>query len=225
MTRLWRAPAGHGPRLLWAVSVATLGLNALKAAWSKVQMNWPTPGYLGLVLLLGARAPGLSRPGRNTLRATMVLGLALTVLAHFPGTAGLRGARDPFAEMKAWRAPLAELAERAGPIDFLLAPRYTLASELAFYWPGRPPVYLAGESGRRMSQYDLWPGPEREAGRTGLFVSLRPKPPETLDRAFSACTALAPLPAKTRDGKPVRTFYAWRCIGYRPTDWPAPARY
>ena len=76
-----------------------------------------------------------------------------------------------------------------------------------------------------MSQYDLWPGPEREAGRTGLFVSLRPKAPETLDRAFSACTALAPLPAKTRDGKPVRTFYAWRCIGYRPTDWPAPARY
>ena len=222
---LWRAPDGQGPRLLWGVSVTTLGLNALKAAWSKVQMNWPTPGYLGLLLLLGARAPGLSRLRRNALRATMVLGLAIAGLAHFPGIAGLRGARDPFAEMKAWRAPLAELAERAGAVDFLLAPRYTLASELAFYWPGRPPVYLAGDSGRRMSQYDLWPGAEREAGRTGLFVSLRPNPPETLERAFGACTALAPLPARTPDGTPVRTLYAWRCTGYRPTDWPAPGRY
>jgi undecaprenyl-diphosphatase len=222
---LWRPPAGGGARVLWGVSLATLGLNGLKAVWSKVQLNWPAPAYPGLLVLVAARIPGLTGARRAWVWAAVGLGLAAGGIAHFPQAVGLGGARDPFSELKAWRAPVAELAARAGPVDFLLTARYTLATELAFYWPGHPPVYLTGDPRRRMNQYDLWPGVNREVGRTGLFVSTRADRPEVLDRAFDACEALEPLPARSRDGAVVRTLHAWRCTGYRPVEWPAPGRY
>ncbi len=222
---LWRVPRGGGPRVLWGISAATLGLNAFKALWSKVQLNWPTPGYVGFLVLLAESAPGLARTRRAWLLAAMAVGCLASVLAHFPQAIGLQGARAPFAEMKAWRAPLTELAARAGPVDFLLTSRYTLATELAFYWPGQPPVFLTGDLDRRMNQYDLWPGVNTQVGRTGVFVSTRAAPPEFLGQAFSACEALPAVAARNPDGALVRTLHAWRCVGYRSVDWPAPGRY
>jgi 4-amino-4-deoxy-L-arabinose transferase-like glycosyltransferase len=220
--RLLRPPPGPGQRVVWGSSVMTLGFFVAKAAVSKVQINWPAPAYVGVLLLLAARAPSLGSSGRRTLQVGVVLGALASLLAHFPGLVGLRGERDPFAETKAWRAPVAELARRAGTVDFILTTRYTLAGELAFYWPNSVPVYLTGDAGRRMNQYDLWPGVDRERGRSGLVVLTRPERPEFLDRAFSACDALAPVHARTRSGEVVRTLYAWRCADYRPIDWPRP---
>jgi hypothetical protein len=63
----------------------------------------------------------------------------------------------------------------AGRDPFILADNYQLASLLAFYTPGEPPVYSAQSAlGGRLSQYDLWPNPLRDPdqflGRACVYV-------------------------------------------------------
>jgi undecaprenyl-diphosphatase len=220
--RLFRWPARRAERVLWLGAVAVLGFFVVKATTSKVQLNWPAPSYLGLLVLLAGQVGVLSPGQRRLLGPGLALGALLSVLALFPWLAGVPGDRDPFDEMKAWRAPVQELARLAGPVDFLLTDRYHLAAELAFYWPRPIQAYLTVESNRRMNQYDLWPGVNREAGRTGLFVATRPQRPTGLDRAFATCVPLAPVPAHARDGRVLRTLHAWRCHDFRPIEWPRP---
>jgi hypothetical protein len=223
--RLRRIPGPPAQRLVWAVSVATLGFFVVKAATSKVQLNWPAPAYIGLLALFAGHIPHLGRGGRRVLAVGLGLSLALLAVAHFPAAVGIPGNRDPFAEMKAWRGPVAELAARAGPADFVLTRGYTLASELAFYWPGHLPVYLTGDSRRRMNQFDLWGGLEHQVGRTGVYVDTRSTPPALLEQAFAGCEPLEPVTARAADGGPIRTLHAWRCRDHRPIAWPRPGRY
>jgi hypothetical protein len=79
----------------------------------------------------------------------------------------------------------------------LATDRYQIASLLAFYVPGHPPVYNAN-FGRRMNQYDLWGGWEALTGRDGIFVMDGIlDPPEELRSAF-------------RSVERVRTLIVWR---------------
>ncbi len=93
---------------------------------------------------------------------------------------------DPAARLRGWRelgaaagAQLTALQQPAGaPEPLLLADDYQVASQLAFYTPGKPVVYCVQAAlGKRRSQYDLWPGPLREPGayigRPCLFVGSR----------------------------------------------------
>lgn len=224
---LYRPPAAAGLRFLWTVSVMGIVFFTVKAVSAKVQMNWPAPVYIGLFVVFAGDAVRFTGVRRRLLWAGVAVSVILTAVSYFPATVGLPGNRDPFKETKYWPGSVQRLyRELAGRRpDFILAPNYKLASELAFYWPGRLPVYLTGGTGRRHNQFDLWPGVNREAGRTGLYVSGINGVPPRLDRAFAGCTVLPPVQVRAYDGAVVRTLYARLCRDYRPVQWPPPTTY
>jgi hypothetical protein len=209
---LWRRPEDQGARFIWYVSLACLMFFIIKAASSEVLVNWSAPVYLGFLVLLAGQVARMSNP----LRGLWVLGVVLYLLVAFlvllfPGLADLPDHQGALKKLRAWREPIAQLAGEAGKVDFVLAPDYRLASELYFYWPKPTRVYLWGNPDRRFTQYDIWPGPEWEKGKTGLFVGEREYPMDVVSDAFGYCRRLDPVPALTRSGKVVRTFYPIRC--------------
>lgn len=222
---LWRRPAEPGHRLLWALSLGWIAFFVFKALGAKVQLNWPAASYIGLLILFAGHAARFGPGRRRTLLAGFALALGLMLAAYFPYALGLTNQQDPFKDTKAWRAPVAALAEIAPPAQFILASNYKVAAELAFYWPVRLPVYVAGDAERRFNQHDLWPSIDREAGRDGLWVSTGPELPPPLAAAFARCTPLPPVPALTPDGRTLRTLYAQYCRGYRAVEWPRPQSY
>lgn len=225
LTVLWRLPTDGGQRLLWGLSLAWIGFFIFKALTAKVEVNWPAPSYIGLVILFAGHVPGLPRWKRRTLFSGFGLALALMAVAYFPYSFGFSARQDPFKDTKAWRAPVASLARKAPPADFILTPNYKVAAEAAFYWPRQIPVYVAGSTERRFNQHDLWPSIDREAGRNGLWISTFPGLPSDLEQAFAHCSPLPPVPAITPDGSTLRTLYARYCTNYKPIVWPTPTTY
>ncbi len=222
---LWRRPPHPGAALLKTVTLALLAFFLWKALGGKVQVNWAAPAYIGLLVLAAGQIDTLGPGLRRTLRAGLALALLLVALLLFPSAFGLAGDKDPFKKNKYWRAPLAELAQRLPPADFLLTDTYHLAAELAYYWPGRPPVHITGSAGRRFNQHDLWGGLEKERGRSALYIIDRGAPHPDLERAFERCEPATELAVTAPDGAPIRTLRAWHCSGYRHIEWPRPSRY
>ena len=190
-----------------------------------MQINWPAASNIGLISLLAGRVAALAAWQRRVLFGGFGLAVALTFVGYFPYTLGFTNDQDPFKDTKAWQAPITALSAAAPPARFILASNYKVAAEVAFYWPTRLPVYVAGDSERRYNQHDLWPSIDREAGRDGLWISTGPEPPPALDQAFASCTPLAPVPAITPDGHTLRTLYARHCRDYRAIAWPRPQSY
>ena len=225
LTVLWRPPADGGQRLLWGLSLGWIAFFFFKALAAKVQLNWPAPSYIGLLILLAGHIPALPHWKRITLFGGFGLALILMMIAYFPYKFGLTNHQDPFKDAKAWREPITSLSREAPPVDFILTPNYKVAAEVAFYWPRYLPVYVAGSSGRRFNQHDLWPSIDREAGHDGLWVSTSPELPGQLAQAFTHCTPLPSVPAVTPDGNTLRTLYASQCHAYHPISWPHPTTY
>ena len=197
----------------------------MKALTAKVELNWPAPSYIGLLILLAGHVPALAIWKRRVLFSGFGLATALMVIAYFPYSFGFSARQDPFKDTKAWRAPIAALSRQVPSPDFILAPNYKVAAETAFYWPRVIPVYVAGSTQRRFNQHDLWPSIDREAGRAGLWVSTSPGVPAELDRAFAQCRSLNSIDAITPDGSTLRTLYARYCTDYKPIVWPTPSTY
>jgi 4-amino-4-deoxy-L-arabinose transferase-like glycosyltransferase len=224
-TVLRHLPEQPGQRLLWGLSLAWIMFFFFKALTAKVEVNWPAPSYLGLVILFAGHVQQLSRWKRRTLFAGFGFSLALMTLIYFVYDFGFTNRQDPFKDTKAWREPVAALSREAPPVQFILTPNYKMAAEVAFYWPHEIPVYVAGNAERRFNQHDLWPSINREAGHDGLWISASPAVPAELARAFSQCTPLPPVPAITPDGNTLRTLYVRHCISYKPIAWPKPGSY
>jgi len=225
LTVLWRVPADTGQRLLWGLSLGWIAFFFFKALTAKVQLNWPAPSYIGLMILFAGRVTMLPTWKRRTLFTGFGLALAVMVVAYFPYSFGFSARQDPFKDTKAWREPIAAASRQAPAVAFILTPNYKIAAEVAFYWPRHLPVYVAGSAERRFNQHDLWPGIDREAGHDGLWISTSPGAPPELAQAFTHCTSLPSIPAVTPDGTTLRTLYVIHCHNYIPIIWPKPASY
>lgn len=226
---LWHRPASGQQRFLWYSSLFLLGFFLIKAFSAKVQLNWPAPSYIGALILFAGHVPGLTRLKRALVYAGVFVSLTMIVIGHFPYSVGLTSKQDPFRKMRAWQTPVqalhASVSEAGQPFAFILTDSYTLAGELAFYWPAPIPVYITGDATRRYNQHDLWPAIEREAGRDGLYISTSTEPPRELSRAFTHCVLLPPVTAYAPDGAVLRNFYARHCTDYQSIVWPRPSRY
>lgn len=218
---LHRPPRERGQAFVWWVCLGVLGFFVIKAALGKVQPNWAAPAYLGLLALLAGHLSSASKTMQNWARGGVALSVALCLLVFFAPLLGLDGRRDPLKELKGWNEPIQALAGEAGETDFLLTDRYRLASELAFYWPGKPSVFLTTEGRKRRSQFDLWPGPETQRGNNGIFVTDRDELANQAAEAFESCTVLTPR-VSGGDKRPVRTLRAWRCRNFGTINWPPP---
>lgn len=221
---LRRPPRDSGQHLLWLLTLAWFGFFLLKSLGAKVQLNWAAPSYIGMLILLAGHVPGMSPGRRRLLYAGIMTSMLMMAVAYFPFQFGLTGKRIPFREARGWAAPVQALAAQAGPVDFIMTGTYSLAAELASYWPRRIPVYIYGDE-RRFNQHDLWPGPEREQGRNGLWVGATPDMPARLEDAFAGCRDRPAVTARAQDGSLLRTLYSRQCADYRAIDWPRPSHY
>lgn len=131
----------------------------------------------------------------------------------------LRPRLDPTTRLRGWRELGAAVGElrRTMPAPertFLVAERYQVTSELAFYVPGRPPAYNVN-LGRRLNQYDFWDGPGSRVGWDALYVregtgDLDPR----VHQAFQRVDRPSVVEIRYR-GRVLRTFSVYRAYGFR----------
>ncbi len=223
---LARRPQHRGRMFLWGLSLLWVGFFFFKAIGGKLQVNWPAPSFIALLILFAGYIPAWSAVKQRVLMVAMATSALLIAALCFPASFGINGASiAPIRKMKAWRAPVAQLYQQSGAVDFILVSDYVLAGDLAFYWPTRVPVYIQGDPERRMNQHDLWPSIAREQGHSAVFVHYAPERPTELSQAFAECRELAPMRAVDQDGVLVRTLYASRCENYRHIDWQVSPNY
>lgn len=91
-----------------------------------------------------------------------------------------------FAGWKELGEKVTQLNQEPDDKTFIFSDNYHIASELAFYTEGQPQTYCIN-LGRRMNQFDMWPGIEQFENKNydAIYVSYR-QPPDSLLNAFSA---------------------------------------
>ncbi|MEX2212771.1 MAG: glycosyltransferase family 39 protein [Phycisphaeraceae bacterium] len=145
---------------------------------SKIQANWPLPGYATLLVLVAVvvsettdRRAGLVRWWRAwvTLGLAIFLGsLALAPIIRSAPVTALREANEGIdraierltenSEAAARLQPVIEdLRRRTGKEPMVIAGHYMLTAQMAFYLPGQPVAYSgAAYLGSRESSYDYF---------------------------------------------------------------------
>jgi len=181
----WRL--GRGERFLFLFSGPAIMVMLLMTLRQRMNANWAAAYYpAGLILLTGWTAgrfdlrgipPRLRRwfrPGIAVGAALMLLAYALPLILPHTGLAG--GDLDATRRLRGWSelgretgTLLAAMPDPGQTFIITLGHRYT-TSQLAFYTPGRPPVYRWTQHRFVESQYELWPGYEQHAGWSALVV-------------------------------------------------------
>jgi membrane-associated phospholipid phosphatase len=219
---LWKLRRDTRGAFLFWFSVPVILFFILKSVQGKVQANWALPGYVAGFIAFSAyyvrRAESLKKPVRMVVASALVLAFTVTAVAHFPKVLHLPEKKDPTARLVGWKE-LGEEATKAyrdmtsyGPL-FVFSDSYQVSSELAFYMDGHPITYCVN-LGRRMDQYDLWPGFETLIGYNALFVTAGDETmPATLAHAFGRYKKEA-VSLKTKQGKELK-FTFLKCYDFK----------
>jgi hypothetical protein len=94
---------------------------------------------------------------------------------------------------------------------FLVADRYQITSELAFYGPRGAPAYNVN-LGRRLNQYDFWEGPDARRGWDAIVVQDGAgELDERVGRAFERIEGPVVVEIRRRE----RPFVLYRAYGFR----------
>jgi 4-amino-4-deoxy-L-arabinose transferase-like glycosyltransferase len=179
---------GRRERYLLITSAPALGVFTLLALRQRINPNWPAVFWVPALLLVAAWFAGhLPRPGMPSWRRwAMRSAFAVVALAHGVVPAvlltSLKGHKK-LAELRGWRETgkqagrFLDQAPRPGNTFVLaLGHRYN-AAQMAFNMPQHPRVYRFESSGRPMSQYEIWPGPEERIGDDALIFTSKGLPP------------------------------------------------
>lgn len=200
---------------LYVFSALPLGaVCLLVSAHRSCYANWPMPVYIGGVLAVAHLTPaGYWR--RHWIRRRLGLALGLNVafllvahllLAGF--TLGLPRRILPTTRLAGWReaavplgSALADPAACRRPTGdgrcappAVIAGTYAIGSELAFYLPGQPRVFVVPRGGAATNQYDLWGGMADLKGEDALLVLDAPEKEERLRPSFARIDPLPGLP-------------------------------
>lgn len=249
--RPW-ANESPGTTYLWWMSVPTFLVFAVSSVRASGQLNWPVAAYLAGAVLVAGRLSELlgnesARRGviRFVLRATIVVGAILTIMAHdtrtftflltpfVPEGSGdtipMRN-YDPAARLKGHRklgAALDEMRQQfrdRGEQDPVLAGlRWDYPGLLGFYSEGHPQAYSFGLVLRtdRHSQYDLWhpnpvDDPQNFLGQTFLVVG-GGYPVEDFKGVFDSVTLERDV-VHSENGRVVARWVIFVCRNYRGFD-------
>lgn len=216
-------------RFLWLMGPLLLLGVLLLSLLQKVQGNWPMPFYISALLLLaGQWAAG---QWQKTVKWALGLGYFLVVMTYaLPvvlQTLHLKdSAWDPTKRFKSWQEAALNLhferllSQSPLPDTFVVAlgHRY-LASQLAFYLPDHPKVFRFEESGKIISQYELWPGPDAFQGKNAFIIGegKQAKVPEAVKNAFAQFKFLAEV---ANPSKPDTPYFIY--LGENLLAWPHP---
>lgn len=201
----------------------------------RVQPNWPA-GFVpsGLVLVCGwalGQIAGIGplKAGTLGLRRAAAIGAVCVLVTYLlPFGFGLQGSRlDPAARLRGWQrlgqtvdAVWCRLPHRQNAFLITTTGR-TAASELAFYLPDQPRVFVWNATGRALSQYDVWGGPQDPPGAAGLIVTPPGDPPPAeLVAAFERIERCGEVSVPIGNGRSHR-YQLWRGLGF--LSWPCPS--
>jgi len=219
---LWRLRRDRKGAFLFWLSMPTIAFFILKSLQGKVQANWALPGYATGFIAFSAyyiKDILLSNKGRKMLVISgILLSFIITVFAHFPAILHLPQEKDPTKKLVGWRELSAEASiiykgmSQSAPV-FIFSDKYQVSSELAFYMDSHPATYCIN-LGRRMNQYDLWPGFEGFTGYSAVFVRTSHKElPEEVGEVFERCEK-QPVTLKTKQKK-IMKFTIFKCYDFR----------
>jgi undecaprenyl-diphosphatase len=219
---LWKSRRDRKGSFLFWLSTPTIVFFILKSLQGKVQANWALPGYAAGFIAFSAyylKDILLSKKGRKMLVFSgIMLSFAVTIFAHFPAILHLPQEKDPTKKLVGWRELGAEASmiyrgmSQSAPV-FIFSDKYQVSSELAFYMESHPATYCIN-LGRRMNQYDLWPGFGGFAGYNAVFVRTNhSKLPEELGGVFERCEK-QPVTIKTKQKK-IMKFTIFKCYDFK----------
>jgi undecaprenyl-diphosphatase len=211
--------------LFW-FSMPVIAFFLLKSLQGKVQPNWAMTGYITGIIAFAGYFVGQRAKGKRQkvfIVSAVLLAVLVTAVSHYPSVLKLPLKSDPSSRLRGWKELGTEVSRisdsmRDGNV-FIFSDRYQVSSELAFYVKGRPKTYCIN-LGRRMNQYDLWPGMNAEASKlTGVinavFVRIDDSdmPPE-VEAAFDRCEK-KPFRAYDKRNILVREYSIFICYNFK----------
>ena len=164
--RLQKSSRDSRPSFLFWFSIPIIVFFLLKSFQGKVQANWALPayaaGFIAFSVVFISRWESIKKWTRWTIIAGVLISLIITVIAHYPAILKLPPKLDPTARTRGWKELGVEVSRVSEDFSkkgqfFIFSDKYQVSSELAFYVKGQPVTYCVN-LGRRMNQYDLWPG-------------------------------------------------------------------
>ena len=220
---LWKLRKDRGGNFLFWFSIPVLAFFLLKSIQAKVQANWALPGYITGIVAFSAfyarRFFRVGRGGKILIAAAVSLSFFITVVAHYPSLLRLPVAMDISSRLDGWKelgyevAGLYEQMSRNRPV-FIFSDRYQVTSQLAFYVKGHPVTYCVN-LGRRMNQYDLWPGFSSFLHYDAIFVRTGDKDvPEAIAAAFEKVEKKV-ISAYTKKHAKIRDYSIFLCYDFK----------
>ncbi len=188
-----------------------------------VKINWVVPGYVTAVLAVVV----IYFSKVEVKRSFKVWGLTSVVISFIFSALGYLApilpmginAGESLAEWKELARKIEQVKQemsRQGDV-IIIGYEYKVASELAFYLPGRPEVYSNNFVGRPGLAYDFWANPSDFKGKNAVFVydkRNRYRTPENLRKLFKKVDRPVRFSVYRRGGK-ITEFYIFRCFGYK----------
>lgn len=204
------------------------------AMQKRIEVNWPTFGYLTLPIITAAYITE-----KKWFKSTAILaGITgfLLLIATFPQLADplgfekvLKPKKDPFVRLAGHEEVGDEISriirERNLKKYFIFSDSYHFASEAAFYTVGTPQTYCIN-LGRRMNQFDLWPGIEQfeNEGYTGIYVANHQTLDTRVEDAFEKILETKEVEAWHR-GEVVARYYIYLLDNFSQMEQEAIRRY
>lgn len=174
------SPDREEKSFLLSFSLPVLIFFLLKSLQAKVQANWPLMAYHTMFVYSSSWYINKWKELKRGLKILFISSLLsiflITPLMHFPQLLGLSPKLDPSSRLRGWRELGRKITEvsgemrRYGPF-FIVSDRYQVSSEIAFYTEDNPVTYCVN-LGRRMNQYDLWPGFYNFVHQNAIFVTI-----------------------------------------------------
>lgn len=204
--------------------------------WSthtNVYGNWGAVCYPSAALLAGLALENCWQSAGRRLRRWLlgftIGSCVLLALVVFQNSLPIPAGLNPANRLKGW-TDLGQTIERvendsfSNPDNvFIFSSNYDLTAALAFYAPGQPRTYCAWID-RRMSQYDLWPGPVDKVGWDAIYVQKRyqDQVDAEVKQMFDHISPPIHIQTEHRD-QPARKFTLRLCYGYNGF-WPRDAQ-
>jgi membrane-associated phospholipid phosphatase len=218
---LWKLRKDREGSFLFWFAIPVIVFFALKSLQGKVQANWAMTGYATGLIAFSAyyiRNIGLSKKIVGIFAySAVLLSLTVVVLTYSLPALDLPQKKDPSMRFFGWKE-LGQEADRIydemlteGPL-FIFSDKYQISGELAFYMKGHPATYCVN-LGRRMNQYDLWPGFENLIGHNAVFVRDKTRIKEDVEKAFEKCLPV-PVGIRMKNNKVVK-FTIFKCYDFR----------
>jgi len=196
----------------------------LKSIQGKVQGNWAMPSYPALFVLFSFyvvdKWASFQQAMRKLVQVALLLSLLVTIIMHFPLLVPLPDKMNPAKPLWGWKEFGREVSRisdgmPSGSPVFIFSDSYQVSSEMAFYMKGHPRTYCIN-LGRRMNQYDLWPGIENLTGYNALLVMNTERKrslPELLEKAFARIEKV-PVTILSRQNRMMK-YTVYKCYDFR----------